>query len=577
MIKGVVFDVGQTLSNQPDKTGLQDRNKIYYEYIYEQLHARNFKQTFPHLDSYLKSQFVEDLNTEVVSHKLKKDESNQVITEVKLSEHTLDILIKHHNLLSSQQLTREDVLSRVPELDEVNTDKSNIKQGTYELWPDTLATLQKLKELGYKTALASNCAHAAKHEFLLETLGVLPYIDQVVISSYVGVRKPNPKMLEIICERLGLGMHEIVMVGDMLDRDVMIGNLAGAKTVWINVIPYNWEQNIKRLSENQPIYKPTAGITALSQLIDTIKYLEQPPNPDQIRVGYFLPNAKKKFEMAKTKAFTSTPEIHFMPIELHAPLEAQGPFDAIVQKATTLLVNSNPRDKDALDDLDKYLIDHPSVVCIDPISSIAKVASRKHLTELINHASEISKSNTRAAKVYDESSVVFPCVIKSDSATILSEAHKMAIVRNEAGKQAALTQYSSETTFNEFVHHSGGVVKVYCVGEHLAYTVKASCTVARLDADFLIFDSAKPWPEILHSSDTSAEVDRERLLSFSKAVQEVSGMSLFGFDMLIEENTGDYVIVDINYLPSLSAFDDLPTILNAHIVEKVKKHKSLNN
>lgn len=574
MIKGVVFDVGQTLSNQPDKSGLEDRNKIYYAYIHDQLHARNFKETFPHLDSYLKSQFVEDLNNSVVSHKMKKDESNQVITEFKLSEHALDILVTHHNLLSDLKLTLSDVLHHVTELDEVNTDKSNIKQGTYELWPDTLQTLQKLKELGYKTALASNCAHAAKHEFLLETLGVLPYIDEVVISSYVGVRKPNPKMLEIICDRLGLGMDEIVMVGDMLDRDVMIGNLAGAKTVWINVIPYNWEQNIKRLAENQQIYKPTAGITALSQLVDTIKYIQTKPNPDQIRVGYFLPNAKKKFEMAKTRAFTSTPEIHFMPIELHAPLESQGPFHAIVQKATSLLVSSNPRDKEAIDGLDKYLTDHPDVVCLNPISSISKVMSRKHLNNLIIQASQLANVNTRPAKVYLEAEIQYPAVIKSDSATLLAEAHKMAIILNESGKQAALTQYTSELTFNEFVVHTGGVVKVYCVGNHLEYKVKQSCTLNALHEDYIIFDSAKPWPEELSSLDTSAEADRERLLTFSKAVQEISGMTMFGFDMLIEESTGDYVIVDINYLPSLSAFPDLPTVLNQHIIDQVKSHKS---
>jgi hypothetical protein len=74
VIKGVVFDIGQTIANQPNKAGLQARNKEYYRYIYDSLPQRDFPNHFPVLVTYEKEAFVEDLNRSVVARKQLKDE-----------------------------------------------------------------------------------------------------------------------------------------------------------------------------------------------------------------------------------------------------------------------------------------------------------------------------------------------------------------------------------------------------------------------------------------------------------------------------------------------------------------------
>lgn len=74
VIKGVVFDIGQTIANQPNKAGLQARNKEYYRYIYDSLLQRGFPNHFPVLVTYEKEAFVEDLNRSVVARKQLKDE-----------------------------------------------------------------------------------------------------------------------------------------------------------------------------------------------------------------------------------------------------------------------------------------------------------------------------------------------------------------------------------------------------------------------------------------------------------------------------------------------------------------------
>lgn len=74
VIKGVVFDIGQTIANQPNKEGLQARNKVYYRYVYEELVKGEVAASFPSLAGYEKEHFVEDLNRSVVERKKLKDE-----------------------------------------------------------------------------------------------------------------------------------------------------------------------------------------------------------------------------------------------------------------------------------------------------------------------------------------------------------------------------------------------------------------------------------------------------------------------------------------------------------------------
>ena len=66
---------------------------------------------------------------------------------------------------------------------------------------------------------------------MLARLGITPLIDHFAVSSYIGVRKPNPEMLRILSEKMGLNKDEIIVVGDLLDRDVLMGNSFGSRTI----------------------------------------------------------------------------------------------------------------------------------------------------------------------------------------------------------------------------------------------------------------------------------------------------------------------------------------------------------
>ncbi len=65
--------------------------------------------------------------------------------------------------------------------------------------------------------------------------GLEQYFRVVVVSgdSDIGVRKPNPKIFQIACERLGVSPENVLMIGDNLEADVLGSRVAGLRAIHI--------------------------------------------------------------------------------------------------------------------------------------------------------------------------------------------------------------------------------------------------------------------------------------------------------------------------------------------------------
>jgi len=76
-------------------------------------------------------------------------------------------------------------------------------------------TVRQLRDAGYRTALLTN--NAREWEPMWRSLiPVDELFDVVVDSSVVGVRKPDPAIYELTCDRLGLRPDECIFVDDLL-------------------------------------------------------------------------------------------------------------------------------------------------------------------------------------------------------------------------------------------------------------------------------------------------------------------------------------------------------------------------
>lgn len=91
-------------------------------------------------------------------------------------------------------------------------------QAEIRLDPEALPVLRSASSR-CSLALVSNFDHPPHLLEVLETTGLAPLFDTVVISGEVGVKKPDPRIFAIALDRLGLSPGEVAHVGDA-DEDV---------------------------------------------------------------------------------------------------------------------------------------------------------------------------------------------------------------------------------------------------------------------------------------------------------------------------------------------------------------------
>ncbi|MGH2448510.1 MAG: HAD family hydrolase [Chloroflexota bacterium] len=139
--------------------------------------------------------------------------------------------------------------------------------------------LKDLRARGLKIGLISN-AHYLGHMMRrdLERLGILSLVNEALISSEIGMRKPHPQVFLTVLERLGLDGREAIMVGDRLRDDI-----AGAKALGMRGI-LTREFRKEELG-SYPI-EPDLVVEKLPEIvpyIDSLLEAEQPDHPDNMR------------------------------------------------------------------------------------------------------------------------------------------------------------------------------------------------------------------------------------------------------------------------------------------------------
>jgi putative hydrolase of the HAD superfamily len=92
-----------------------------------------------------------------------------------------------------------------------------------DLVPGTLEMLQVLRDEGYSIGLVSDVAWGLPSYFPLrdmEHFGLDEYFDDMVFSTDVGLRKPNPRIFKIALYNVGAKAEEAVFVGNNLQCDI---------------------------------------------------------------------------------------------------------------------------------------------------------------------------------------------------------------------------------------------------------------------------------------------------------------------------------------------------------------------
>lgn len=106
----------------------------------------------------------------------------------------------------------------------------------------SLPLLGSLRKANVPLGLVSNVTGPSEiFEKDISEKGLKSYFDAVVWSSNVGVRKPNPKIYQIILEELKLKPSEqIVMIGDNEIADILGGKQMGFTTIKVVTAGYEF-------------------------------------------------------------------------------------------------------------------------------------------------------------------------------------------------------------------------------------------------------------------------------------------------------------------------------------------------
>ncbi|KAH9603737.1 hypothetical protein KSS87_023178 [Heliosperma pusillum] len=335
-------------------------------------------------------------------------------------------------------------------------------------------------------------------------------------------------------------------------------------------------------------------IKKLEQLpLDICCYNKKAAGKEFIIVGYNMKPSRQQ-DFAKRGAFplySSQQEMIFVPLTYELPMRLQlEQMDAVLHKATDDIVSielntsmSAPKITytDGMEKLRRTLEDHPDCCVIDPLNNIYPVMDRLRIQNVLLGLENLTTEGhsiirgARFLKVdsFDdlnlgerlvEAKLSLPSIVKPQVACGVSNAHSM-----------------------EYVDHSSTLFKFYVLGEKVFHAVKKSTPNSDVLLKLvhgnqlkpLVFDSLKSLPTAEKHEFEEVVIDLELVKDAASWLRRRLDLTIFGFDVVIQEGTGDHVIVDVNYLPSFKEIPDdvaIPAFWEA-IKNKLRERRAGKN
>ncbi|TYI62216.1 hypothetical protein E1A91_D10G229800v1 [Gossypium mustelinum] len=316
---------------------------------------------------------------------------------------------------------------------------------------------------------------------------------------------------------------------------------------------------------------------------------------DLVTVGYIMKPSREE-DFAKRGAFPICPTpngLMFLPLTFELPISKQlEEVDVILHKATDEIVsielNSSSESSyqigytKGMQELQRHIENHNDCFEVDPLNSIYPVLDRLKIQQLLLGLEDLNvggRCKVRAphflkVNSFDEPDLVqrlhdatlsLPSIVKPQVACGVADAHSMAIVFKV--EDFKVLNVPLPAVIQEYVDHSSTLFKFYVLGDRVFHTVKKSMPNADVliksseknGSKPLLFDSLKSLPTATANQHSEGWDPCLDLALVNKAAERLSkrlGLTIFGFDVVIQEGSGDHVVVDVNYLPSFKEIPD---------------------
>uniref|UniRef100_A0A8C4KFF7 Inositol-tetrakisphosphate 1-kinase n=1 Tax=Dromaius novaehollandiae TaxID=8790 RepID=A0A8C4KFF7_DRONO len=295
----------------------------------------------------------------------------------------------------------------------------------------------------------------------------------------------------------------------------------------------------------------------------------------------------------------------------------------IIHKLTDVILEADQNDSQSLElvhRFQEYIDAHPETIILDPLPAIRTLLDRSKSYELIRQIEAYmqdkricsppfmeltSACGEDTLQLIEKNGLAFPFICKTRVAHG-TNSHEMAIIFNQEGLKAV----RPPCVIQSFINHNAVLYKVFVVGE--SYTVvkrpslknfsagisgtlwcllpscgasegrsgpqhKISCLPLHLllisDRESIFFNShnvSKPESSSVLTALDKIEGVFERpnddvIREISKALRQALGVSLFGIDIIINNQTGQHAVIDINAFPGYEGVSEFFTDLLNHI------------
>uniref|UniRef100_A0A3B4CJE1 Inositol-tetrakisphosphate 1-kinase n=1 Tax=Pygocentrus nattereri TaxID=42514 RepID=A0A3B4CJE1_PYGNA len=320
------------------------------------------------------------------------------------------------------------------------------------------------------------------------------------------------------------------------------------------------------------------------------------------RVGYWL--SEKKMKKLNFLAFADMCRkrgIEVVQLDLSQPLEEQGPLDVIIHKLTDLILEADQNDTQSLllvQRVQDYIDAHPETIVLDPLPAIRTLLDRCKSYQLVHRIEDCmqdericsppfmvlnSECGPDTLEQIKQHGLTFPF---SKSLLFLSGKSQrkwqlMAIIFSAED----LKDIKPPCVIQSFINHNAVLYKVFVVGD--SYTVVERPSLKNFpsgpaDRKAIFFNShnvSKPESSSdLTSRDNVEGVSQppsdDVIRELSRSLRQALGVSLFGIDVIINNQTGQHAVIDINAFPGYEGVPEFFNDLLNHITSVLQGQSS---
>ncbi len=237
MIRGVIFDLGSTLLRfEGDPDEVQDRAR---QALIESLHAH----AIPVEPQAFSAEFQKQMQDRYRDR------------EADLVEVTTAEVLRHVLAAFGHGQVPETVLRAALRR------MYAVSQAHWLPMPGVYDVLDSLQRSGYRLGLISNAGDEEDVQRLIDQAHLRRYLDPILVSAGVGLRKPNPAIFRLVLQAWHLPPEQVAMVGDMLATDILGAQNAGLHQIWLTAQADNPSNH-----DHAQTISPEAAASSLAEL-----------------------------------------------------------------------------------------------------------------------------------------------------------------------------------------------------------------------------------------------------------------------------------------------------------------------